>query len=386
MLDMEEAQERSRKLAKLRQYTSDQAILDKVDSVAFDQEDLADLLDNDVHDIYLCNNSFVIPLRVENKKYIGIGKAEAVIKSEEWVDFAAKKIVYENVEFDAAYEKVYAESAEGLFALGSNANFRLNDYNLAAEYYQKSFEKGSEYALLSLAELYEFTGDKNFRDMGKAIYWYTKMADAGDPYGMVKLAELYATGGKERKAQKYIEVDEEKARYWLEKAAETGDPFGMFALADHLKDGTYGCEKNFSLALSLFIKCANTGNPDSIRYMGDLYAGGRVKNSPLSDVATAFLWYEKALASESMPDYRKPNVWCCIGDLYAKGGFGDSERRKALKWYRMALEHKSNYVPAEIRETIGLNDSEDSIIDTIFKWHKDRDGGLSFIHIGGAIK
>ena len=96
-LDMEEAQERSRKLAKLRQYTSDQAILDKVDSVAFDQEDLADLLDNEVHDIYLCNNSFVIPLRVEDKEYIGIGKAEAVIKSEEWVDFDAKKIVFENV-------------------------------------------------------------------------------------------------------------------------------------------------------------------------------------------------------------------------------------------------------------------------------------------------
>lgn len=104
-LDVEEAEERSRKLSKLRQYTSDQAILDKVDSVAFDQEDLADLLDNDVHDIYLCNNSFVIPLRVEDKKYIGIGKAEAVIKSEEWVDFAAKKIVFEGMEFDAAYEK-----------------------------------------------------------------------------------------------------------------------------------------------------------------------------------------------------------------------------------------------------------------------------------------
>lgn len=104
-LDIEAAEERNRKLAKLRQYTSDQAILDKVDFVAFDQEDLADLLDNNVHDIYLCNNSFTIPLRVEDKKYIGIGKAEAVIKSEEWVDFAAKKIVFENVEFDAAYEK-----------------------------------------------------------------------------------------------------------------------------------------------------------------------------------------------------------------------------------------------------------------------------------------
>lgn len=104
-LDVEAAEERNRKLAKLRQYTSDPSILEKVDSVAFDQEDLADLLDDDVHDIYLCNNSFVIPLRVEDKKYIGIGKAEAVIKSEEWVDFAAKKIVFEGVEFDAAYEK-----------------------------------------------------------------------------------------------------------------------------------------------------------------------------------------------------------------------------------------------------------------------------------------
>lgn len=105
-IDIEKIALRNKRLGMLKQYTSSQEVLAKVDQVAFDQEELAELLDDGVNEIYLCNNQFVIPLRLKGKKYIGVGKAEAVIYSKEKVDFNELKIAFENVAFDAKYTKV----------------------------------------------------------------------------------------------------------------------------------------------------------------------------------------------------------------------------------------------------------------------------------------
>jgi hypothetical protein len=53
--------------------TSDEKILKNIFIVATNQSELAELLDNGEDMIYLCNNTFSIPITVDNKKYIGIG-------------------------------------------------------------------------------------------------------------------------------------------------------------------------------------------------------------------------------------------------------------------------------------------------------------------------
>ena len=103
----EEIERRLERLNRLKQFTTDEKILSKVDCVAFDQEDLADLLDEGVEEIYLCENRFVIPLRMKNKVYIGVGKAVAVIRSKEPVDFAKINITFKNVAFDDDYQKIF---------------------------------------------------------------------------------------------------------------------------------------------------------------------------------------------------------------------------------------------------------------------------------------
>ena len=55
-VDPEEIARRQERLNRLKQYTDDEKILERVDQVAFDQEDLGDLLDDDATLIYLCNN------------------------------------------------------------------------------------------------------------------------------------------------------------------------------------------------------------------------------------------------------------------------------------------------------------------------------------------
>ena len=102
----EEIERRLQRLNRLKQFTNDEKILSKVDCVAFDQENLADLLDEGVDEIYLCENRFVIPLRMKNKVYIGVGNAIAVIRSKEPVDFAKINITFKNVAFDDDYQKL----------------------------------------------------------------------------------------------------------------------------------------------------------------------------------------------------------------------------------------------------------------------------------------
>ena len=102
-VDVEEQERREKRLEALRAITSDNDVLANVDRVAFDQEELADLLDKDESVIYLVNNEFSVPLEAENKKYIGVGKAVAEIYSDVPVDFNALGIEFKNVTFDEKY-------------------------------------------------------------------------------------------------------------------------------------------------------------------------------------------------------------------------------------------------------------------------------------------
>ena len=104
-INMEAVERRSAKIAKLKQFIDDEEIINKVDSVAFDQEELANLLDDDVSPIYLLGERFVIPLSKENVTYIGVGAALPIItiNSKIPIDFSSKSIIFKNIVFDENY-------------------------------------------------------------------------------------------------------------------------------------------------------------------------------------------------------------------------------------------------------------------------------------------
>lgn len=109
-INVEEIANRQERLNRLKQYTDDKEILERVDLVAFNQEDLGDLLDEEKPLIYLCHNKFIIPLRETHKTYIGIGKAVAVIRSSKTVDFDEKHIKFKDVVFDDDYENLIKQT------------------------------------------------------------------------------------------------------------------------------------------------------------------------------------------------------------------------------------------------------------------------------------
>lgn len=77
-IDVVIIQEKNEKLLKLKQYTDDNEILANIDSVAFDQEELADLYDKGKDVIYLCEGKFKIPNSKKDLIYHIIGDADVI--------------------------------------------------------------------------------------------------------------------------------------------------------------------------------------------------------------------------------------------------------------------------------------------------------------------
>ena len=74
-IDTEELAERKERLSHLKQLTDDEEILHNIDSVAFNQEELAELYDKGVQKIYLCEGDFHIPKSKQELEYVLIADA-----------------------------------------------------------------------------------------------------------------------------------------------------------------------------------------------------------------------------------------------------------------------------------------------------------------------
>ncbi len=103
---LKEAEQRAKRLERLKAVTDDEQFWEKIDYVAFEQDELYDLLDEKADTIYLCGDRFSIPLSKLGVSYIGINNPTAVIDSKVAVDWNDKKISIEGVTFDEKYQAV----------------------------------------------------------------------------------------------------------------------------------------------------------------------------------------------------------------------------------------------------------------------------------------
>lgn len=98
------------RISKLKSYTDDEKYRKVIDNIAFNQEELWDLLDEGKTTIYLCGDKFDIPLTKEGIEYIGVNNPIAVIASKVAVDFENKNIKFNNISFDESYKKLLLQS------------------------------------------------------------------------------------------------------------------------------------------------------------------------------------------------------------------------------------------------------------------------------------
>lgn len=104
--ELQKSAERAERILLLRKYTDDEEFEEVIDSVAFNQDELYDLLDEEVCTLYLCGEKFSIPLAKEGVSYIGINQPTVIIDSKVEVDWVKKNISVENVVLDQKYQSI----------------------------------------------------------------------------------------------------------------------------------------------------------------------------------------------------------------------------------------------------------------------------------------
>jgi len=109
-VDVEEITQRQERLAMLREITDEEEYIRHIDQVAFDQEDLGDLLSKGVETVYLCGAHFTVSARRENITYIGINKPTVYIAELEKGNFFSSNIRFEKLKVEnfPSTDKIYS--------------------------------------------------------------------------------------------------------------------------------------------------------------------------------------------------------------------------------------------------------------------------------------
>lgn len=106
LIDLEKSQERSKKLEQLKKYTNEQKFFDVIDHMAFSQDDLYDLLDENKNTIYLCGSKFSIPIAKKGITYIGVNNPIVEVYSKKEVNWIEKDIKLIDIKYDERYQKI----------------------------------------------------------------------------------------------------------------------------------------------------------------------------------------------------------------------------------------------------------------------------------------
>ncbi len=99
-VDIERVRRRQEKIALLRQFSDDNSLVSKVDAIAFNQEDLLDILDTGIEKIvYLCKGEFDIPLMVKNITYVGLSNPTVTLRAYDNVDFSSLNLKFVDINY-----------------------------------------------------------------------------------------------------------------------------------------------------------------------------------------------------------------------------------------------------------------------------------------------
>lgn len=341
-LDVEEIERRQKRLNRLKQHTADEKILSQLDLVAFNQEELSDLLDDDEDTIYLCNNRFTIPLRITNKTYIGVGKAVAVIRTNKIVDFDALNIKFKGVRFDDAYDallkerelaeenKIAAEKAaeeaarpKKIYDEGNTA-YDAGDYETALEKFKQAANLGYAKAFDSVGAMY-FRGNGVNVDIAVARRWFKLGMDKGDGNCFGGYATTITRDDNSSEAEK------REAFRCMKRATELAPHRTWWnELGDMYLSG-YGTDENPREAIRCYEKGAELGNPYSAINLGNIYYHGKhVEENPRK----AFEFCKQAV--ELKPDYIRAVK--NLGYCYRNGYGTDKNSAKAFELYKRAAQ------------------------------------------------
>lgn len=150
-IDMELAAERNRKIALLKEYGySFNEYWDVIDQIAFEQDDIYDLLDRHENVIYLCGKRFHIPLSVKHMEYHGINSPVVVVDSKREVDWEELDIQFTNIVFDEKYQAVLKGKETKKESSYKIIKKRIEEKDIYEGCICFTDEKGTRYSIISV--------------------------------------------------------------------------------------------------------------------------------------------------------------------------------------------------------------------------------------------
>jgi len=285
-VELSDVTKKNERLELLKKYTADESMLEAIDSVAFTQEELVELLDKKLKIIYLCGEKFALPI-ADDMVYIGINNPVVYIP----YTFSVHNCV--DVEYLDDIEERNSKFAweRGLnpfqsFETTSKVHrVKVFTANKPIVLWRDLAEQGKATAELELAEAYYY-GEGIEQNKNEAGQWYRKAAEHGNAKAQFALAEFYV------RPISVPEYEEPEYIYWISKAAEQGECNSLRILGEsYLTHGYYDFPFDYGKAFECFLKAAEKGHKICQLYVAQCYAFGRGISY---DLEQSLRWYMEA--------------------------------------------------------------------------------------------
>ncbi len=370
-IDMDTIQRQNEKLLLLRQFTDDKAIIDNVDCVAFNQDDLLDIIDEGSKKIYLCQGEFDIPLSVKDVTYIGLQNPIVLLRAYDNVNFASLNLKFIDICF--GWDISSTTSSDRLYQ--AERMIEKQEFNKAIPVLEQLVAEKNPRAFNILSQMYDhvYPSNKNksanISERGAEIGDVFSWIDTGKEFSEMKrlLHKLVAKGNKTAMAYLGylydVERDFETAIKYFEMGADKGSIICCdFLLAIYRDDGCGNANvskhlRNNEKAIYYGRKGALLGHSNIANEMGNIYY------SVEKDMNEAVKFYR--MAAEQGHIDAQNNLAAC----YDKGYGVEQNYAKAFEWYKKAAEQEHSTAQNNLGYCYEMGEGTEQDYDSALYWY-----------------
>lgn len=363
-IDIESVKRRNEKIALLKQLDESEQLIAKVDAVAFNQDDLLDILDTGTEKmIYLCQGDFEVPLTIKNITYVGIDNPSVLLRAYDNVDFSSLNLKFVDIYY--GWDTSSVSSADNLYQ--AENLFNLGKYDESIKILEKLVQTDNPRACWLLRVILYVVKNESDRayDLGK------KSADLG----YIIACKNYINNEKinlrtlERLSEKgdaiatnsigIIKESETQVEYY-KKAIEQGYFLSEFNLGECYYNGD-GVEQDLTLAAKWYEKAAERGHKFAQNSIGKCYYYGKGVEE---DNEKAVYWYKKA-AESGVADACE-----ALANCYDDGYGVKQDYQKSIEWRQKGAELGNKLSIANLGWHYRTGKGVDQDYQTAFEWYK----------------
>lgn len=241
---------KGKKIEYIKRDTVDDAILAATDRMAFTQDELIDLLDKGITEVYFLCVQFVVPEGVERISYRSVNHPIVKFNIIESIEKAAEQgDIKAQIELDR-FRAVKLNDPEAQARLGDRyykGEDVEKDYKEAVKWYRMAAEQGNATAQYGLGVCYG-CGEGIEQNYEEGAKWYRKAAEQGYAPAQNNLGVRYHFGHG-------VALDYEAAVKWFKMAAKQGDADAQFNLGEYYRYG-YGVKRSRKKTIKWYRKAA----------------------------------------------------------------------------------------------------------------------------------